>query len=92
MRLLVFVAFALAILYLLWLVPDFVIWLTLVVVGVINKALAEASALLGLETAVSVDVSWVLQMYSWVKTYAQVLPVAIVVVTALVAVFSIYER
>jgi len=86
MRLLIFTAFTLAFLYLLWLVPDFVIWAMFLLTSKIN----EGFALLGFD--VRVDISWVAQLYSWVRSYAQVVPVAIVVLTALAVTFSIYER
>jgi len=83
MRLLMLMGLALALLYLVWLVPDFVVWVLLLIVAQINAALAPFG--------VAVDMSWLTQFYSWIRTLAQVMPVAVVGITALVITISIFE-
>ena len=83
MRLFLAAVLGVALTYLLWIVPDFVALVALLMVNVVNKALAPFG--------VAVDMSWLADFYSWIRIIPQVAPVALMVLLALSAVFTIFE-
>jgi len=84
MKLLMVMVGGLALLYLVWLVPDFVVWVLLLLVAQLNSYLAPYG--------VVIDMSWLTSLYSWIRILAQVMPVAIVALVALIITVSIFEK